>query len=473
MSSKRVIVHVACPQCRATLPLAGIVNDVVCGSCEWRGTLVPERWRWVLADDAHTVTGGEEILGETCEAPVTCRKCNVAVSDEAIERAAQTKTPVVACRACGVEMAVRSLPDEAQRPASWRGAHASVVIGEGSVRDRNAAPVNVPCVRCGAPLEVDGSTPVPVCSYCHTRTPIPPELWKRLHPSGTTHPFYLWMTPREATAASASRAVRSARSQWMWIALGLVVVAIVGTVVWAVRKSMAAAASAPPAGFGVAGGSCDGKQSACSLDKKTLLECENEKLVVALTCKGPAGCRTGDHATSVSCDYTRADENDPCNVKDETCSIDGKTELRCDGSKFVPAGTCKGPDGCTVTPAKEVYALSCDDHVADLGDVCAEDGRWACATNAKSLLRCIHGKFIVASTCKGSGACRVMKNRAADTTSVACDGTTGDEGDPCGTESDACSADGKSLLRCKDGHLARIQSCRRGCTPGDHVNCRN
>jgi hypothetical protein len=150
-----------------------------------------------------------------------------------------------------------------------------------------------------------------------------------------------------------------------------------------------------------------------------MLECDGSKLVVALTCKGPKGCRALEHGKTVSCDYTRADENDPCNVKDGTCSMDGKSELRCDGAKFVLASSCGGPDGCSISPNGNGYTLTCDDHIAPVNSPCLEDGRFACSTDKKSMLRCTRGHFIAASSCRTP--CTIKKDLVAATTTVSCD----------------------------------------------------
>ncbi len=196
-------------------------------------------------------------------------------------------------------------------------------------------------------------------------------------------------------------------------------------------------------------------------------------MVVAMTCRGPAGCRLD--GTVVHCDYTHAALGDPCDVDDFTCANDGKHELRCDGAHFVAASTCKGPDGCTLTPAHDNkgFTLSCDYHVADIGEACMKDDEWACSSDMKSELRCANGGFVVAQACKGPHACRVTKNRGDDTTTVACDHGIADVGEPCVGKGDACSADGRSELVCDNGQFGRARSCPHGCTVGDNdITCR-
>ena len=154
-------------------------------------------------------------------------------------------------------------------------------------------------------------------------------------------------------------------------------------------------------GRGVQGaprGVCEGREgrsrSLCGTD---------DKMAVAGTCKGPNACRAAINGKSISCDVTLADRGDPCNGTDDACSTDHNAELRCQAGHFVVTATCKGPDGCTLTPAKkgEGYTLSCDDHVADVGDPCFDTERTACSSDKKTLLTCTAQRFAVDHACKG------------------------------------------------------------------------
>ena len=469
--AKRALVYLQCPTCRARVPLAGLVTDAGCSACDWRGAVPPDRWDWVVADEPQTVAGGLEILGETVASDVTCGACGAVIAEPVIEGAVVARAPSVPCAACHKLMLLSALPEGAVRPRGWRGAHAAFVLGRGAVVD---APVNVPCSACGAPLVVDGTTPAPACVYCHVRTPLPQDVWRALRPPGAMHPFFLWMDARAAKAAFAHRAIAATRKRLAWIALaavGLTVVA--GVIAFAVHMQRRAAA-APPYGFAAENGSCNGVQAACTLDKKALLHCEAAKMVVAMTCRGPAGCRVDGE--DLHCDYTRAVEGDPCDVEDFACSTDGKRELRCDGVRFVAANTCKGPDGCRLTPGtKKGFTLSCDANVADVGDACMRDDQWACSSDMRAELRCARGRFVLTTTCKGRRACRVTKNRGDDTTTVACDSTIADVADPCFGKGGACSTDGRSALTCDQSQFTRLRACPHGCTvggDGNEIMCR-
>lgn len=250
-----------------------------------------------------------------------------------------------------------------------------------------------------------------MCPFCGTHNTLSNEVWAQVRPP----------TPSPTPHVAQEVPSKSPVGLIIGLSMGAAVI-ITGAVALSILLSVPTQVTTTPApsAFAAPNSPCNGTKAACSLDKKSMLECENDKLVVSLTCKGPNGCRALEHGTSVSCDYTRADVNDPCNNNDSSCSTDGKSQLRCDGVKWVMAQACGGPDGCSIAPNKEgSYTLTCDDHVAPVDAPCLEDGRFACSADMKSLLRCTRGHFVVASACKKP--CSLKKDKVADTTEVICE----------------------------------------------------
>jgi hypothetical protein len=266
---------------------------------------------------------------------------------------------------------------------------------------KQALALEVVCTNCGAKLPVDGTIRTLVCEFCGTHNVMSRELWEQFHPP-------------EAMPMPAA----GGRVLLFILAPAVVVVVVIALVMGLRPKSHSVTPPLPT--FTSAGSSCGGAEWACSADGKSMLECVSDKLVVADTCKGPKGCRSIENGKKVSCDHTRADVGDPCYGSDSSCSTDGKMEVRCDGAKYIAIHACGGPDGCTVTPAKNGgYDLSCDDHMAPPDAPCDEDGRMACSTDSKSLLRCARGHFTVASACKHG--CTLTKNHLDDTTTIDCE----------------------------------------------------
>jgi hypothetical protein len=168
--------------------------------------------------------------------------------------------------------------------------------------------------------------------------------------------------------------------------------------------------SGPLNPIAAAGEPCNGRRAACSKDGKAELLCAaNDTMTVVQTCRGPNACTAAADGTSITCDTTLADVHDPCNITDDACSTDHRAELRCQAGHFAVVATCKGPDGCTLTPAKtgQGYTLSCDDHVADVGDPCFDTERTACSSDKKALLTCTAQRFAVDHLCKRG--CKLRK----------------------------------------------------------------
>jgi hypothetical protein len=423
--------------------LDGVRAEVACSACGWRGALPAERWRWVLGADEREVGAGEQIIGETVAAPATCAACERPIDERRIAAAVAADTGVVSCAHCDGHLTLRALDA------------GMVALGEGAHRGA-AQTVNIACTNCGGQLVVDGSTAKPACTFCGTHNVLPADVWRRLHP--LVHPFYVWM-PRRPRAASPDVAPRTSP----WAALSAIgTVAILAAIGVSIFVGMRHRGSSGPRGWGVAGQSCNGMEAACSTDKKAELRCgDDDTFVVALTCKGPQGCRLTADGESVSCDYTLADENDPCTVEDMACSTDKKAELRCDKTKFVKVGACTGPDGCAIAPNdKHGYTLSCDDHIANAGDLCLESGRSACTVDKRATLVCKgDGRFAIDSQCLGPTGCTVRANPTANTTTIACDKNNAPVGDRCDAGNTACNLDSTALLVCRNGALVVAKQC--------------
>jgi hypothetical protein len=110
----------------------------------------------------------------------------------------------------------------------------------------------------------------------------------------------------------------------------------------------------------------------------------------------------------------------------------------------------------------------CDHSIANFGDACTEGN--ACTADGKSMLKCKDGAFAMLSACGGPKACATVPGA---TLTVVCDGSIGKPGDVC-TEGAACTAGGKEFLTCVDGKLVSKTPCRgpHGCeTKGDQVHC--
>jgi hypothetical protein len=255
------------------------------------------------------------------------------------------------------------------------------------------------------------------CAYCKAEMMLPESIWAQLHPAPqrVVSPVNVVIgAPRGTLLVGLIVAAVSV------LGVGIAVaVAVIGATSGKVTPIPTLTAANPIAAVGEA---CNGRRAACSKDGAADLVCASDgKMAVAQTCKGPGACRAAPDGKSISCDATLGDANDPCDIEDDACSTDHKSELRCQAGRFAVLASCKGPDGCTLTPASKGkgYTLSCDDHVADVGDPCFDADRTACSSDKKSLLTCTAQRFVVHHACRRG--CRVKKLVGTGNTELDCE----------------------------------------------------
>lgn len=427
MPAKRVIVHAVCGSCNAPVPLTGLVTSATCPACHRQTPIDPGAWRWVLGGEDRTVIANERILGETRTGEIRCPDCDEAMGDASLTAALAAASPAVACSSCDGYLPLRALPGGKARPAAWKSSLCSAVVGE----DSKGALPTIECPACGGRVKVDGTARQATCPYCGASTPVPAELVHEVD-ENRIHSFYLWTSPVAARAAK--RRALAGR-----LALGAVVVSAVAAAAY-IFVPRFLPTHRPPA-VGVA---CDDstQKPVCAADNKKELECQHSKLVVAEKCGGHSGCSgKGDY---LECDQTVAAVGDRCSGDGKACAHDKRSELECNDSRFVLASTCSGPRGCTATGgrvhcddsfaapgdacASRDYACSafkplmackgplhcratadkvadsttvhCDTSVADRGDSCSA-GDWACSTDGKVVMSCQHGRFAFSKRCPG------------------------------------------------------------------------
>jgi hypothetical protein len=214
------------------------------------------------------------------------------------------------------------------------------------------------------------------------------------------------------------------------------------------------------------GGSCRSNGKIRCEDPTTALLCRNS-VIVAIPCRGQQGCK-GPAGGDGVCDDDLAQEGDPCQDtlnENFACSTDHAKELLCKDGKFVVASTCKGPKKCSVVMSALSTTIHCDDSMADLGDPCRPepgDANYACSTDKKVEVQCD------AATSKfvAASGCRGPRGCFIEGDSVQCDSTYAREGDPCRhVDRVACSEDAKSELKCSPQMkwISRRPCKRDGC----------
>jgi hypothetical protein len=87
------------------------------------------------------------------------------------------------------------------------------------------------------------------------------------------------------------------------------------------------------------------------------------------------------------------------------CASDFKRTLRCTSGKWQQDQVCRGPDGCKEAGDR----VHCDDTLAAVGDVCAQDGDQACSVDHDARLVCKTGKMVIDRKC--AAGCLVVAGK--------------------------------------------------------------
>ena len=210
------------------------------------------------------------------------------------------------------------------------------------------------------------------------------------------------------------------------------------------------------------GGKCEVGQAICE-DTANVIACQGDVFVEA-RCRGPGGC--SKLGSRITCDDSIADDGEVClesGSDNRACSSDHKTSLFCAAGKFKAVQTCRGPKGCQI----KGDSVTCDSRLAEKGDLCTSAGSFACTPDKKARVVCKGGQFAFDRYCRGPTACHEID--------LACDETVSDVGDPCGVSGMfACSSDGSARLVCQGGQYEKDQSCpKSGCalTPQGRIVC--
>ena len=159
-----------------------------------------------------------------------------------------------------------------------------------------------------------------------------------------------------------------------------------------------------------AGDSCTKNNQLVCVDPSNALLCINGTLQ-ADPCRGPHGCQ-GFGAAS-QCDDDLGQAGEACVMgsggENYACSTDLNAELICQNNKWIVNSTCKGPGHCKVTG----LTINCDDDFADLGDPCkssASDANYSCTMDKKTRIVCTANKFVTYDYCHGPKGCHIEGN---------------------------------------------------------------
>ncbi len=156
---------------------------------------------------------------------------------------------------------------------------------------------------------------------------------------------------------------------------------------------------------------------ACTTDLANALVCKEGRFGLWRRCRGPQGCQVVG-GRNVHCDTSLGAPDDPCERAGTfACTVDRKTMLQCDGKTLAPSSSCRGDKGCSMEQGEggaEPHKIDCDDRIALEGDPCTQARRITCAVDHKEELVCDGKRFERKRECRRSD-CRI------DGTELFCD----------------------------------------------------
>ena len=208
------------------------------------------------------------------------------------------------------------------------------------------------------------------------------------------------------------------------------------------------------------GGKCTIGQSYCTKDGA--LFCGEDGKLVATSCQGPHHCV--QHGKAAACDQSLAVVGEPCEDQDNVaCSVDKRSELDCKSKSWVLSATCKGAKGCELKGDE----LFCDHTLADKDDPCHKDAQIACANDKSAIFRCEGSVFKAIDSCRGPRSCTFEEHPAQQRIEFNCDDSVAEANDPCEAENNhACSVDHKAIHVCHSKLFVQLKACTgpKGCT---------
>jgi hypothetical protein len=116
--------------------------------------------------------------------------------------------------------------------------------------------------------------------------------------------------------------------------------------------------------------------------------------------------------------------------------------------------------------------MRCDQSIARKGDACWIAETDACSEDGHTLLRCASHERSLAVACRGPLGCEPegFFDGKGTLDRAFCDQSVADVGEACVAEgAGACSSDGRALLACRSGKFAQVSACvGEPCKRGEH-----
>jgi len=205
-----------CPHCRNPLPVNQASEVTLCSKC-WQGAPTPVKlWEFLVAKrlvEASAMEPETDSWATIMHASLgnirltfgnlapRCGGCEAFLSLESIFTLAKEGDTKFSCSACGAIASVRVPPPWFESVAPF----AFLLVGETAPEGGGALTgipegISMRCYHCGGPLPLDGSSRTVKCRHCGQDLLVPDDIWQRLHPTVSAHPWYVLLNTGEAAA---------------------------------------------------------------------------------------------------------------------------------------------------------------------------------------------------------------------------------------------------------------------------------
>ncbi len=205
-----------CLNCRNPLPVNQASEVTLCSRC-WQGVPTPvDVWDFLISKrikEASAMKPETDSWATIMNAALgnirltfgnlapRCGGCGEFLSLESLAERVKQGDTKFSCSACGAVSSVRVPPAWFKRVAPF----AVLLVGEtapggGGPLANIPEGISIRCYHCGGPLPLDGSSRTVRCAHCGQDLLVPDDIWLRLHPVVSAHPWYVLLNTGEVAS---------------------------------------------------------------------------------------------------------------------------------------------------------------------------------------------------------------------------------------------------------------------------------
>ncbi len=206
--------NLQCRSCGETLPVNCAAESILCIKCGAHTPTPEYLWAYLVTASLVKATGlepGKESWAKGLHASIgsygmtygrsdpKCRECGAAWKIDDLRAIASGGAAKFTCGSCNKIATVRKPPEWFSRVVP----DPVLLVGETATAGtvfKGETSVSIHCYHCGGGLQLDGSSRTVKCTFCGNDLLVPDDVWLRLHPVMTAHPWYIMVEMGDAVA---------------------------------------------------------------------------------------------------------------------------------------------------------------------------------------------------------------------------------------------------------------------------------